>query len=68
MNISPDIELTRFRCFDCGRYYMVETARRGACPVCAQSRIDKLLTERAVLERSNAALRGANKRTKRSAK
>lgn len=59
ISLRPEIALHERRCYDCGKWWSCESETRGKCPMCAQGRIDNVLTEQARLERSNSALRGA---------
>ncbi len=58
------VSFERFRCYECGRWRLCEMGISHACPYCAQSRIDRVLSRQEELERSNAALRGVISRLK----
>jgi hypothetical protein len=56
---KPEIELTVTRCYDCGRYWALESAVGGTCPKCAQDTIDRYVEEASKHDRAIASLRGA---------
>lgn len=65
---SPTVEMVTRRCYDCGRFYAHERAlvmENPECPVCAGRKRTALLSKLTSAERSNAALRGALKRSKK---
>lgn len=61
-NHQPTLTLETHRCWECGRFWAIEkgfTINSGTCPHCARRDLDKAEADRATLERSNRALRGA---------
>lgn len=56
------INFTEQRCYDCGRFWMLESAAHGTCPCCAKRSVDAAVEEQQRLERVISALRGALKR------
>lgn len=66
MNLQREITLTENRCYDCGRFYAVESevGQDCICPHCAGKKVEEYRREAEALRRSNNSIRGAMNRRK----
>jgi predicted nucleic acid-binding Zn-ribbon protein len=65
VKINREIELSEHRCYDCGRYWALESAVSGECPKCASDRIKERYADLDAANRTIAALHGALTKAKR---
>lgn len=67
-DIAEQHALDVHRCYDCGRYWALETYAQnpGVCPACASARIEAAHAGRVKAERVANSLRGAVTRAKKA--
>ena len=63
--INPAVAIDIVRCYDCGRYWGFERGFRGQCPICADRKIQRIVSEAERNERVVRSLRGALTRTRK---
>jgi hypothetical protein len=56
--LSRTIEMEERRCYECGRFWMLERGLSGRCPHCAENKADDRHAELEVAHRTISALRG----------
>lgn len=68
MTITRDIILEEYRCYDCGRFWMLERGVPGECPHCASVTRTKAWEEVDRANKSATSLRGHLNRLKKQNK